>query len=132
MPSKLRGDGRADQAQCSEKSTIGTSPLYPPLFDVLLDLKGVFALAEDLEKVVVGKEIEARELLALVLKVLVQRPLDLLERLVHALEESEVARELAAHKGVRVRRDAGHDRLVVRVYRVEELCLRREHLAQVL
>ena len=44
-----------------------------------LDIHGVLGLAQDLQQVIAGKEVEARELLALVLQVVFQALLDVLQ-----------------------------------------------------
>lgn len=51
-----------------------------------LDIARVFSLAKNVEKVFIGEEVEARELLAFVLQIVVEGLLDFLQVFVHVIE----------------------------------------------
>eukprot|EP00962_Isochrysis_galbana_P028268 scaffold8907_cov105-Isochrysis_galbana.AAC.5 len=92
----------------------------------------VARLAEDLEQVVVGQEIEAREGLPLRLEVLVERLLDAVELLVHHVEAIENAwRGAASQRGGRLAQRP-HCAAEGVVHVVEHAALGRQLLADVL
>ncbi len=52
---------------------------FKAFLEVRLDVHGVLGLSQDLQQVIAGQEVEARELLALVLQVVLQALLDALQ-----------------------------------------------------
>jgi len=55
------------------------SGTFKAFLEVRLDVHGVLGLPQDLQQVIAGQEVEARELLALVLQVVLQALLDALQ-----------------------------------------------------